>query len=61
MTTADIKRLALVLAVQADIEGMKALNAYRIGLGHGIAYSESDFFAQAEELRSLAFKHDDQL
>lgn len=28
MDTYDVKRLALVLAVQAEIEGMKALNRY---------------------------------
>jgi len=33
MTTYDIKRLALVLAVQADIEGMKVENLIRTSNG----------------------------
>jgi hypothetical protein len=61
MNTYDIKRLALILAVQAEVEGMKALNTYREDLGQGIAYVRSDFLEKAEELRVLASKHDDQL
>jgi hypothetical protein len=61
MNNYDVKRFALVLAVQAEIEGMKALNDYRKGLGQGIAYSDEPFFEKAEELRVLASKHDDQL
>jgi hypothetical protein len=61
MNTYDIKRLALVFSVQAEIEGMKALNAYREGLGQVIAYVDEDFFVKAEELRILAAKHNDQL
>jgi hypothetical protein len=57
----DIKRYALVLAVQAEIEGMKALNQYRSNCGDQIAYTADNFFEKAEELRILASKHDDQL
>jgi hypothetical protein len=61
MTGCDVKRLALVLSVQAEIEGMKALNTYRTGLGQGIAYTDEAFFEKAEELRILSSKHDEQL
>jgi hypothetical protein len=61
MTGYDVKRLALVLSVQAEIEGMKALNTYREDLGQGIAYTRSSFLEKAEELRVLASKHDEQL
>jgi hypothetical protein len=61
MNSYDVKRLALILSVQAEIDGMKALNTYREGLGQGIAYTDVPFFEKAEELRVLANKHDDQL
>ena len=59
----DVKRLALVLAVQAEIEGMKAENAATIqnGYGNPLPYGEQQFKDKAEELRSLAYMHDEQL
>ena len=47
MNEYDIKRLALVLAIQAEIEGMKAEGTYSWG----------SFHQKAEELRELAYKH----
>lgn len=61
MTDYDVKRFALALAIQADIEGMKALNTYRESRRETIAYDENCFFNKAEELRELAYKHDEQL
>jgi len=61
MTTADIKRLGLILAVQAEIEGMKAENKQRERHDYSMAYSNSDFFDQAEKIREIVNKHDDQL
>lgn len=61
MEAADVKRLALVLAVQAEIEGMKALNEHRSRCGDAVAYSEQAFLIKADELRNLAYKHDDTL
>jgi len=61
MTTYDIKRLALVLAVQADIEGMKVENLIRTSNGLSPAYSEDAFDRKANELRYLADVHDEQL
>lgn len=52
MTTADIKRLALILAVQAEIEGMKISNTY---------YEDRHFQEKAAQLRNLAYCHDDEL
>ena len=56
-----VKRLALIPAVQAEIEGMKALNKQRELCGHSVGYSENDFCDKAEELRVLASKHNEQL
>lgn len=61
MTSYTVKRLALVLAVQAEIEGMKATNNHRLSCGESIGYSDYDFCQKAEELRALANKHDEQL
>lgn len=61
MNTYDIKRLALVLAVQAEIEGMKAENTNREMFGMSLAFNDDNFNIKAEELRDLANKHDDQL
>ena len=61
MTEYDIKRLALVLAIQAEIEGMKAYNLERQQNGQVIGYTESSFLCKAEEFRILASKHNEQL
>ena len=61
MTQYDVKRLALVLAIQAEIEGMKAFNLIRESNGMAIGYDEDQFFMKAEELRNLAAIHDEQL
>lgn len=61
MTQADVKRLALVLAVQAEIEGMKAENQYWKNNGGDPTHGESKFLDKASELRNLAYAHDDQL
>ena len=61
MDSYDVKRLALIFAIEAEIQGMIALNKYRSGLGQSIAYVDDNFFDKAEELRNLAAKHNDQL
>ncbi len=61
MDTYSVKRLALVLAIQSDIEGMKAENQRREHADHAQAYDEIAFDGKAEELRVLASMHDDQL
>ena len=61
MITYDIKRLALVQAVIAEIDGMNIKNAERAMGDMSPAYPEEHFFGKAEELRELAAKHDEQL
>lgn len=61
MTDATVKRIALVLSIQAEIEGMKAENRIRDFNGIVFAYDEDSFWTKAEELRVLAYKHDEQL
>ena len=61
MNEYDVKRLALVLSIQAEIEGMKAENMQRASMGESMAYIEGDFEYRAEELRVLASKHNEQL
>lgn len=54
MTGYDVKRLAKILAVWAEIEGMKAENKQREQQNFSMAWTESDFCAKADELRQLA-------
>lgn len=61
MKTANIKRLGLILAVQAEIEGMKSENTLRERQGYSLAYDETDFCQKAEEIREIVNKHDGQL
>jgi len=57
----DVKRLSLILAVQAEIDGMKAENKYCEINSHELTYREGDFEAKATELRNLAYAHNEQL
>lgn len=61
MNEFDVKRLGLILAIQAEIEGMKAENTYREQLGHDISYYEESFKNKAKELRDVAYAHNEQL
>lgn len=61
MNEYDVKRLALVFSVQAEIEGMLAHNRQREHLNESNAYTIEDFDSKAEELRNLAAAHNDQL
>jgi hypothetical protein len=56
-----VKRLALILAIQAEIDGMKALNLSLTSAGDSTLYTEQDFIRKAQELRDLASMHDFQL
>ena len=58
MNEYDVKRLALVLAIQAEVEGMKATNAQRV---FDQEYTMEDFQKKVEELRNLAYCHNEQL
>jgi len=61
MNEYNIKRLALVFAVQAEIEGMKFDNLQREQFNESHAYTATDFEVKAEELRELSSKHNEQL
>ena len=57
MNEYDVKRLAEVLAIQAEIEGMKIFNTERLRNGMAPGYSDESFCEKAEELRIIASKH----
>lgn len=57
----DVMRLALVLAKQAEIEGMKAENIIREHKGLSPAYGEEQFIEKAMDLQNLAYAHNEQL
>ena len=61
MKTADIKRFALVLSKQAELEGMKADNAEREARNEAPAYPGDAFMEVANDLEEIAYKYDNQL
>ena len=54
MKVHDIKMLAEIAAIKAEIEAMKIANTLRERNGHAPAYGEDDFMKAAEELRVIA-------
>jgi len=54
-------RLALILAVQVEIEAMKVENDINKHNGLPPAFCREYFLEKAEEFRNLACRHDDQL
>jgi hypothetical protein len=61
MNDYSVRRLALILAVQSEIEGMKSQNKIAELNNQMIIYDSDDFEAKAIELRNLAYAHDEQL
>lgn len=57
----DVMRLGLILAVQAEIDGMKAHNTHCMNTEEYIAYDEKAFNDKAEELRNISARHNQQL
>ena len=57
----DVLRLGLILATQAEIEGMKAENMQREAIGASMAFDEASFCNKADELRNLVYCNEDQL
>lgn len=53
---ADLKRYILALAIQAEIEGMKADNQFRESNNQSLSYNGDNFEAMAKQLRDLANK-----
>ena len=56
-----VKRLALVLSVQAEIEGMKANNLIQTQIGGNAFYREEAFNKKANELKNFAYISNEQL
>lgn len=61
MENYDVVRLGMLLAVQAEIEGLKVKNREQIALGMAPAYGEQHFRDKAEELRNISHCHAHQL
>lgn len=61
MTHHDIRRLAFVFSIQAEIEGMKAENMQREQFNKSHTYTDKDFKVKAQFLRGLATSPDRQL
>lgn len=65
LTDYSIRRLALVLAVQAEIEAAKTDNKQQelsgAGVNVGWNYPPQWFESKAQELRDLGYAHDEQL
>ena len=49
-----LERKCEIDAINAEIEGMKALNQYRIDRNETIAYDEDAFIVMAGQLRDIA-------
>ncbi len=62
MDSYDVRRLALVFAIQAEIEGMKIDNKIReINGDTRYNFPIESFQEKAEELRNLSYCHNEQL
>lgn len=59
MDNYDLKRLALIEAIKAEIEGMKIQNFIDKENGWTISFHLDAFEKKAQELRDLAYKHND--
>ena len=60
----DVKRFGLLLAIQAEIEGMKAHNMRRQAVGAvGVPnlYKDEDLSAKADDLRNIVYFPEDKL
>ncbi len=56
-----VKRMGMILAVQAEIEGMKAYNSIKIAESGVPDYNQVHFNELAKRLDDLAYAHRDQL
>ncbi len=61
MNEYDIRRLGLILALNAEIEAMKAENMQRQHRGESMAYTDFDFMKVAEKISDVAHRHNEQL
>ena len=56
-----VKRYGLILAKQAEIDGMKAENSIYLKKGLTPKYGEADFLNKAADLENLSYAHEYQL
>lgn len=64
MNEYDIKRFGLILAKQAELEGMKARNRQKnIDAKNPElpTYNDEDFCRKAEEIENIVYMHNEQL
>lgn len=61
MEQSDVIRFGLILAVQAEIEGMKATNEGQKLNNYPMTYGEEHFQEKAEELRNISYCPEQQL
>ena len=61
MTDAGVKRLILVSALEAEMQGMIADNKQREQEGLSMAYTGEDFANIAKQMEEIAHKHDDEI
>ena len=61
MTDAGVKRLILVSALEAEIQGMIADNKQREQEGLSLAYEGKDFYHIAQQMEEIVHKHDDEI
>ena len=61
MDNYDVTKIGLLFAIQSEVEGMKVANSERDLPSEEAVYTEADFQAKAEELRNIAYCHNEQL
>lgn len=61
MENSTVIRFGLILAIQAEIEGMKITNMERAADGLAFAYDEAAFYEMAQRLETTARCHEEQL
>ena len=59
MTDASVKRLALVLSIQAEVEAMKVQNLISMLNNEAPAHPSESFQHVAHKLEELAYRHED--
>lgn len=61
MTDYSVKRLALILSLEAELEAMKSENEQRLRNDQSLAYTEVAFMNLSERFKSLAYAPDEEL
>jgi hypothetical protein len=61
MTDVGIKRLILVSALEAEMQGMIAENKTREAQGLAMAYDCDAFYGISARMEEIAHKHDDEI